>query len=254
MESYRARAYERYSIHAAIDFPRFARSYDRRLTHVLRPSTKWNCLDIACGYGNFLAYLRGTGTTTFTGIDTSEAAVRVAQSEFGVDRAQRIDAMEFLATCQSVFDLISAIDFIEHLSKPELYLILEGVRRALRPGGLLLLRVPNANGLFGMASRYNDITHELCFTPGSITDLLQNQQASFDVVQIWEDQGRPKNPAQLIHWAIWNIVRFCIRCVDASETGMWGDGVLTRNMWVLARKPMEGRAPTALAVGSVTSS
>jgi SAM-dependent methyltransferase len=244
MHNYRERAYERYSAHSIVDFSRFARSYDRRLTRVLQPMAGWTCLDVACGYGNFLAYLRAVGIAAFTGIDTSEAAVQVAQKEFGAERAQRIDAFEFLASYQSAFDLISAIDFIEHVSKAELYQVLDSIWRALRPGGLFLLRVPNANGLFGMASRYNDITHELCFTPGSITDLLQGQRASLDVVRIWEDQGQPESLAQFFHWGIWNVVRFCIRCVDASETGMWGDGVLTRNMWVLARKPLVARSPT----------
>jgi hypothetical protein len=38
----------------------------------------------------------------------------------------------------------------------------------------------------------------------------------------------------LAHWLAWQAVRFGIRCVNAAETGSWGDGVLTRNMWVLA--------------------
>jgi SAM-dependent methyltransferase len=180
------------------------------------------------------------GITKFIGIDTSEATIAVARKEFGDERVLQIDAFKFLTSSQESFDLISAIDFIEHVSKDELYRLMDAILESLHPEGLLLCRIPNGNGLFGMASRYNDITHETCFTPVSITDVME--RSGFDVLRIWEDQGSPTSLAQLFHWGAWQAVRFFIRCIDAIETGDWGDGVLTRNMWVLAWKSRNGKA------------
>jgi len=235
MKSYRSRAYGRYSKNDVIEPLRLALSYDRRLTRYLRPEKHWSCLDIACGYGNFLAYLRAKGITEFVGIDTSADAIAVASKEFGPTRAQQVDAFTFLASHKNSFHVISALDFVEHVTKDELYDLLDMTLDALKPGGLLLLRTPNANSLFGMAARYNDITHEIAFTPGSIADVLTG--GGFDVRAIWEDHGRPTSVMQLIHSVCWHSARFVIRCVNAAETGSWGDGVLTRNMWILAGKP-----------------
>jgi 2-polyprenyl-3-methyl-5-hydroxy-6-metoxy-1,4-benzoquinol methylase len=235
MTDYRSRAYDRYSASTTLDHARYAASYRRRLDGVLAPRPEWRCLDIACGYGNFLAYLRACGVTAFTGIDSSKQAIEVARLEFGESHVAEVDADIYLGGTRERYELVSAIDFLEHLTKPELHGLLDGIRTALGPGGLFLARTPNAQGLFGMAARYNDITHEVCFTPGSLGDVLKG--AGFEVVAIWEDQGRPTTALQAAHWVAWKIVRFGIRCADAAETGMWSDGVLTRNMWVLARRP-----------------
>jgi 2-polyprenyl-3-methyl-5-hydroxy-6-metoxy-1,4-benzoquinol methylase len=231
---YRERAYTRYLPDAAFDHHRYAASYARRIDRALPLRGEWRCLDIACGYGNFLAYLRRKGVERFVGIDASQAAVSVAAREFGSDRVSRADAFEFLSGCRGTFDLISAIDFLEHLTKDELYILLDAMHGALAPGGLLLARVPNAQAPFGMAARYNDITHELGFTTGCLTDVLSG--ARFSVVTVWEDHGRPTTTRQFAHWLAWQCARFVLRCIDAAETGSWGDGVLTRNMWVLARR------------------
>ena len=45
--------------------------------------------------------------------------------------------------------------------------ILDEVLRVLRPGGLCLAHVPNAEGIFGMRVRYGDMTHEQAFTSKS---------------------------------------------------------------------------------------
>lgn len=232
MTNYRQLAYDRYAQPVAIDYAKYADSYRRRLAHRLFLTPQTRCLDIACGYGNFLAYLRAAGVTDFTGVDATPAAVTVTQREFGAEHANCADAFEFLRHPAKKFNLISALDFVEHVTKPELFELLGSIHAALEPGGLFLLRTPNANGLFGMAARYNDITHEICFTPGALADTLA--RCGFKTLAIWEDTGTPGSPLQAAHWLAWQAVRLAIRCINAAETGSWDDGVLTRNLWALA--------------------
>jgi SAM-dependent methyltransferase len=193
-----------------------------------------NCLDLACGFGNFLAFLEASGVRSFIGVDGSDAAVNEAINRFGAERAVCSDVFSFLQTSTSSFDLISALDLLEHLSKKELYDLLDLAISRLAPTGRLLVRVPNASGLFGMASRYNDITHETCFTPGALRDVFD--AAGLNAIAVWEDTGHPTDLKQILHRFSWELVRFGIRCVDAIETGTWGEGVFTRNMWALAER------------------
>jgi cyclopropane fatty-acyl-phospholipid synthase-like methyltransferase len=234
MTNYRAAAYERYKSFPALDYPQFAVSYRRRVSRYLTLDSNSRCLDLACGFGNFLAYLDANDVTHFIGVDSSLPATNVVSERFGHNRVVCADVRSFLRESKDEFDLVSALDFLEHLSKDELYEVLDLARQRLVPGGKLLVRVPNASGVFGMASRYNDITHETCFTPGSLRDVMSS--SGLRPLAVWEDKGAPTSVIQLLHKMTWEIVRFGLRCIDAAETGMWGEGVMTRNMWALAEK------------------
>lgn len=231
---YRKIAYGRYHRFPSLDYAQFAASYRRRTLGRLAVGPDTKCLDLACGFGNFLAFLEASDVREFVGIDGSEVAVNAAIVRFGSERAECSDVFSFLQTTSRSFDLISALDFLEHLSKPELYELLSLARSRLAPRGRLLVRVPNAYGLFGMASRYNDITHETCFTPGAMRDVFET--VGLHPIAVWEDTGYPTDLKQLLHRLSWELVRFGIRCVDAIEMGTWGEGVYTRNMWALAER------------------
>jgi len=233
-KDYREIAYGRYDAAATPDYEKFANAYARRLSGKLEVRPDWRCLDIACGYGNFLAFLRRCNVKEYLGIDSAEAAATVGRKEFGNDHVLTTDAFDFLRNNRSSYELISALDFIEHLRKDEMFEFVALTHQSLRTGGYLLLRTPNANAPFGMAARYNDITHETCFTTGAIVDVLTGN--GMTTVRIWEDIPRPGTPLQLLHWLAWQIVRTAYRIANSAETGLPGDGVLTRNMWVLAGK------------------
>ena len=177
----------------------------------------------------------------FLGVDMSIAATQVAENEFGNYHVLCADVFQYLGHTSTQFHLISALDFIEHLTKEEVFRFMELTGKVQGQGGLLLIRTPNANGLFGMAARYADITHEVCFTAGSITDVLNT--CGYRVEHIWEDVGAPVTLLQGVHWLLWQVTRWIIRCVNAAETGSWSGCVLTRNMWVLARK-LDAHLPT----------
>ncbi len=237
LPDYRRIAYQRYGDAVPCDYRTFQNYYRRKLNSRLPIQHDWRCLDLACGFGNFLAYLRDSGIHTYTGIDTSAETTTVARKEFGDGRVILIDAFEYLASDGDKFDLVSALDFLEHVSKSDLFRLLLMVNARQSLGGMLLIRTPNASGLFGPAARYGDITHEICFTPASLSDVLS--RCGYIVQSVWEDGPALGSVLQTLHWFTWQIVRCGIRLVNASETGSWGDGILTRNMWVLAKKRRE---------------
>jgi len=234
MTEFREIAYSRYRQFSDPNYEQYAASYHRRLSGRLDIASDCECLDIACGFGNFLAYLAHERVEHFIGVDGSAPAIEAVHKHFGSEKGICTDAFLFLREGNRKFGLISALDFLEHLTKAELHEFLVLLVGSLAPKGKVLIRVPNAAGLFGMSSRYNDITHELCFTPNSLRDVLATN--GLRTLAIWEDTGRPTNFVQHAHRALWELARLGIRTLDAVETGMWGEGVLTRNMWALAEK------------------
>lgn len=109
-------------------------------------------LDVACGTGSWLAHFHRLGASTIAGIDLSTRAIDACR--------QRLPAGEFhcgpaetLPFGSAAFDVVTCMGSLEHfLDKPA---ALAEMRRVLKPGGCVVLLVPNAGfltrrlGLYG---------------------------------------------------------------------------------------------------------
>lgn len=139
------------------------------------------CLDLACGEGALLAYLRAKGFTDAAGIDLSPENVALCRAA-GLDvRLGDVREAGVLRQAGSV-DLVTAFDIVEHLPKPEAGTFVELIRTLLRPGGTAILQTPNLGGLNGAYHRYNDLTHEFGLTEKSAVDLAL--AAGFDEADV----------------------------------------------------------------------
>ena len=121
------------------------------------------------------------------GVDANAAFVAAGRArgldmEFG-------DALGYLeALPPDSVDMVTAFHVIEHLATEDLLALLEGARRALRPGGCLLLETPNPTNLVMAACDfYNDPTHRSPLPP-ALTEYLVSTQGFGDV------EVRPLHP------------------------------------------------------------
>lgn len=97
-------------------------------------------LDIGCGDGRLARAIRSKCPDAVVhGCDLSMAAL--ARST-GLDRQYAVDLNgEGLPECDESFDLVVASEVVEHLIHPDL--VLAEFRRVLRPGGHVVVTVPN---------------------------------------------------------------------------------------------------------------
>jgi 2-polyprenyl-3-methyl-5-hydroxy-6-metoxy-1,4-benzoquinol methylase len=143
-------------------------------------------LDLGCSGGLLAEQVRGQGHHV-TGVDYREApGVRDRTDEFVLADLEK----GIPAEVGGGYDVVIAGDVIEHLSKPGRALL--QVRHLLRPGGQVLLSVPNfghwyprvrtAVGSFGYDRRgILDETHLHFFTRSSLRRLVRN--CGFDVLE-----------------------------------------------------------------------
>lgn len=100
-------------------------------------------LDIGFGRGEVVNYCAKAGAKRVIGIDFSEDAIKIA-SEFNKDNPNvellKIEAkdMEF----RNLFNIIFAIDVIEHIPDAEMQLVYGKIHSALKNEGLLILNTP----------------------------------------------------------------------------------------------------------------
>jgi methionine biosynthesis protein MetW len=113
------------------------------------------CLDVGCGDGGTSGVWLARHAASYAGVDVSDAAVKMARSR-GLDARTITDAAQ-LPFGDGTFDLAVCIEVLEHLFAPQL--AVAEIVRALRPGGRVILTVPNVahwrNRLDSLIGRWN---------------------------------------------------------------------------------------------------
>lgn len=128
-------------------------------------------LDIGCGAGHFLYYLKKKGYTHFLGIDISRQQVDFCRENV-TERVELAEAFDFLEDKKEAFDAVTAYDLLEHIPKHGIVDFLKLVNATLKDQGLFLLRTPNMGNPLSVYSRYKDFTHEVGFTDRSLYQVL----------------------------------------------------------------------------------
>jgi SAM-dependent methyltransferase len=137
-------------------------------THAVLPADPGAAiLDLACGAGEFLYYLRSRGYTAARGIDLSDEQLALARG-MGLDNVAREDAIAHLRAHPRSYDFILASHIVEHLPKDEVVACLGLMGKALRAGGRLVVLLPNAGSPLGIPYAFGDFTHEVYFTGMSL--------------------------------------------------------------------------------------
>jgi O-antigen chain-terminating methyltransferase len=114
-------------------------------------------LDVACGDGIFLQLAREAGWET-QGVDLNATLVKLGR-ERGL-AIEHEDAIAYLERCGPArFDAMTALQFIEHLEPEALMRLLRAARKALRPGGVLIIETLNPNTLKALHWYFLDLTH-----------------------------------------------------------------------------------------------
>jgi SAM-dependent methyltransferase len=148
-------------------------------------------LDIGCGNGTFLHAARSRGFKPH-GMDASARAVEIAGTQYGLPvRQGEIGGNAWRGSC---FDFVTMFHVLEHLPDPRL--ALRAASELLRPGGALIIQVPNiASVQARLLGRYwygFDVPrHVINFTPESLSLLLREMAFEFTLVSRFSLRDNP---------------------------------------------------------------
>ena len=170
-DKYFSSHYSRFNKCTEEEYNAAAEGYALNYKSLLPESKNANILDIGCGTGHFLYYLKMECYNNHYGIDISKQQVDICK-EFVTQRVEAVSASEFLSNKKEIYDLIVMNDCLEHIPKIELIALLELLYTALKHEGTVIVKVPNMANPFGLRARYIDITHEIGFTEESLQQIL----------------------------------------------------------------------------------
>lgn len=198
------------------------------LSEMLREEPPAKILDLGCGDGRLAERVRAAGHHV-TGVDLVERpGVRERTDDFyRADLAQGIPP-----EAGAGYDVVIAADVLEHLPRPEE--TLRDVLRVLRPGGQLLLSVPNFEhwylrarimlGLFGYDRRgILDQTNLRFFTRASLRRLVR--RCGFDILEQAYTSGSHRTLRWIGTWLVrmWPTLfayRFVLRLTPHAENSL----------------------------------
>jgi 2-polyprenyl-3-methyl-5-hydroxy-6-metoxy-1,4-benzoquinol methylase len=186
-------------------------------------------LDIGCGMGEFLYFLKQRGYQKIEGVEISEHLIAYCERLVGCPVTRISDLQEFLTSHPARYDVIYLGDVIEHFPKSDLLAILDALREALRPGGILLVRTNNAAGVAGPYLRYISLTHEVCFNDLSLRKVLET--VGFKRISVFGERMRLRWRPRFIVWLALRKLWFAfLNLAYLIELGTDRPRVLTRTL------------------------
>jgi SAM-dependent methyltransferase len=130
-------------------------------------------VDVGCGTGELLEIVRNAGNSRIEGVEPSPEAVRIARETRNIPIHP--GTLEQARFDSASIDTVLMSHVLEHLPSPSK--TLREVARILKPGGAVIIWVPNANSFAArILGRYwmgwDVPRHLYSFTPGSLHKLL----------------------------------------------------------------------------------
>jgi SAM-dependent methyltransferase len=145
--------------------------------------TPGRILDVGCGPGHFLASAKSRGWEA-VGVELVPSAVEMAKDEFGLD--VRCSLLEDSGLPERSFDVVAATHVLEHQEDGAAFLATLG--RWVKPGGYLLIEVPNWNSVDrrGNKDRWfglRPLEHLGHYTPHTLAKTME--RIGFEPVTTW---------------------------------------------------------------------
>ena len=148
----------------------------RRLSKVSKPG---RLLDVGCGPGTFLIVAQQRGWEV-VGVEPATFAATKAQ-EFGLDVYNGL-MQDFVRDLDDQFDALTCFEVLEHVPDP--LALLQAFCASLRPGGNLILSVPNLDDPYCLKQQITSAmppVHINFFNRKSLGHALE--QSGFDLVR-----------------------------------------------------------------------
>jgi len=163
-------------------------------------------LEIGFGNGELAGWLNAHHShVSWTGIEIQESLVSKARAA-GFQAEADISKLDL----QTSYDLIIAIDVIEHLTDIEIQDLFSKFNLLLKDDGTVITRTPNAGGPLGLPNQTGDATHitpiSLSRLGGYLSDWDITEQG--DIQPVWEGK---------ILSAIRNFCRLTLRAIISGS-------------------------------------
>ena len=190
-------------------------------------------LDLGCGTGALLYLFHTLGCRSLTGVNLCQEEIEIAKAYVPAIFHNK-DLLQFLRDTEDTFDWIGCFNILEHLSKDQVLETLQLCSDRLRPGGCLVIMVPNGLSAYSSVTRYWDFTHKLAFVPNNFRQMLP--LCGFKSIEFRECSPIPHGLVSGIRYGLWQVVRQMIKLRLLIEVANAKEGIYSMDMLVKLTK------------------
>ncbi len=131
-------------------------------------------LELGCGNGLFLRYLKQLGAKDIVGVDGDPRILDQMPAALAA-MVHICDFNDFFASQPAgrQFDRVVLFDVLEHFTPEDATALLTSAASLLSDQGRVVIRVPNMASPLALGVQYNDVTHKTAFSPGSLRQVAR---------------------------------------------------------------------------------
>lgn len=216
------------------EIERYFYEFDRNYSNFLPANKEALILDIGCGMGQFIKYLREKGYINVIGIEIGQEAVDYCKKN-NIENINKIDNInEFINNNVNKFDLIILKSVIAHFKREDVILNLQLIRNALKDGGAIIVETFNMSVFTGVFALYDDYTHKLGFNEESLYQVLY--ESGFNDIKIYGNKYKVRGIKSLLWIILRKIWFFILNVIYIIERGIGDNPKIFSKLLIAAAK------------------
>ncbi|MBK8515222.1 MAG: class I SAM-dependent methyltransferase [Saprospiraceae bacterium] len=202
------------------EFKEKAKWYNVFLNEFLPKDKNIKIIDLPCGHGNMLYFLKSKGYTNYIGYDIDPGRIEIAKG-LGL-KCELADGLLAIKAEKDI-DIIFSLDFLEHINKEDAFSYISDCYQCLKIGGKLIVVMPITDIMMGTFDLYNDLTHKWSYNSICIITLFEI--AGFSKVVVKDERPvlyKPTNYLRLLLFMIFSrIHNFYLTLLGFSGYKLW---------------------------------
>lgn len=157
-------------INKKVNYGLYENYYKKNILRFFKKDKKIKIVDLGCGFGQVLYFLRKQNYCNVLGVDLSNENIIHCQKEgFNVVCS---DILNYLKDLKDKKDVFILSNVVEHFNYSEIENILNLIYKKLEKNGKLIIIIPNCNNVYGLATYFSDITHKSPLNEKSFEDII----------------------------------------------------------------------------------
>lgn len=155
------------------------RTFNRKLAYIDYNFRKFipeqaDVLEIGPGMGEFIKYLNDKGVRNIDVVDFDGGVLDYIKRKYKIRKQIQITGENLHQQSSALvqYDVIFMLQVLEHVKEDQYITLIQTLYSILKPGGSIIITVPNGANPLSNVERYSDITHVNLFSENSFKGLV----------------------------------------------------------------------------------
>lgn len=189
--------------------------------YISNPNSDYSVLEIGPGLGEFTHYLNQLSINNIDIADNDTSIIDYIKSKYKIQNSYLIRSITDVDKQLSKYNLIFMLQVFEHIPKDEYTTTLQTLFKHLKPGGKLIITVPNGGNPLNLMERYSDITHQNLFSDNSLKEIPNLYNLDNCQIEVYPYAIPPYTLVNIIRIIFQKILHFIVKITLIINGGVY---------------------------------